>query len=89
MIANMLYYAYVVKSDSTNKIYIGQTENIEERLKRHNNLLPHKIKSYTSKNKGPWKLIHKEEFQTRKEAMVSEKQLKTAKGREFIKNLGS
>jgi putative endonuclease len=32
----------------------------------------------------PWNLIHQEHFDTKREAMMREKQLKSAKGREFI-----
>ncbi len=82
------YYTYAIRSETTDKIYIGYTNNLTNRLKRHNNELAHKKSSYTYKNIGPWVLIHEEEFSTRKEATIREKQLKSAKGREFIKNLG-
>ena len=35
----------------------------------------------------PWKLVFVETFKTKQEAMLREKQLKTAKGREFIWSL--
>jgi len=35
----------------------------------------------------PWKVIYTEVFSEKPEAMKREKQLKTAKGREFIWNL--
>ena len=47
----------------------------------------HKKKSFTSKNDGLWVLVYKEEFKTRSEAVKREKQLKSSRGREFIKNL--
>ena len=81
-----MYCAYAIKSDK-NKIYIGQTSNLEERLKRHNGFLKNKESSYTHKNGEIWKLIHKEEFLTRKEAVAREKSLKSYQGREFIKKL--
>ncbi|OGY48435.1 MAG: hypothetical protein A3J65_00650 [Candidatus Buchananbacteria bacterium RIFCSPHIGHO2_02_FULL_45_11b] len=83
----MVYYTYAICSETTEKIYIGHTDNLTERMKRHNNEMAHKKSSYTYKNVGPWRLRYKEEFPTRKEAMIREKQLKSAKGREFIKNL--
>jgi len=81
----MTYFTYVIKSETTDKIYIGHTDNLDNRLKRHNNLLPHKRSSFTYKNKGPWILIYKEEFKSRQEAQKREKYLKTSRGREFIK----
>jgi len=71
-----------------NKIYIGQTADIDSRLQRHNGLLKNKGKSYTHKNnKDEWKLIYKEDFNTRQEAMKRERELKSFRGREFIRNL--
>ncbi len=52
---------------------------------RHNKELPSKLKSFTVKQRGPWNLIYKEEFDTRIEAMRREKELKSSRGREFLK----
>ncbi|OAQ38627.1 endonuclease [Pedobacter psychrophilus] len=71
---------YVLYSEKHKKIYIGFTSNLEQRMISHNELA---TKGYTIKFR-PWKLIHQEEFLTRGEAMLREKQLKSAKGREFI-----
>ena len=81
-----MFWAYVIKSD-LNKIYIGHTSNLENRIKRHNGLLPVKKSSYTYKNGSNWRIIHKEEFDTRDEAIKREKELKSFKGRKFIKSL--
>jgi putative endonuclease len=81
----MGYFVYVVRSLTSGKIYIGQTNNIEERLLRHNRVLPSKTRSYTYKNQGPWELVYNEELKTRNEALKREKELKSFKGREFIK----
>jgi len=80
---------YVLKNSVTHKIYIGQTNDIEKRLKKHNSVLKNKKTSYTSKNinNGVWKLIYKEEKTTRCEAITREKQLKSYQGRLFIKSL--
>jgi putative endonuclease len=71
---------YVLYSPSFNKIYIGYTINIEERLKSHNYLT---TKGYTIKYRA-WEVVYKECYKS--EALKREKQLKTAKGREFIWN---
>ncbi|MFA5197649.1 MAG: GIY-YIG nuclease family protein [Patescibacteria group bacterium] len=81
-----MYCVYAIKNE-WNKIYIGQTSDLEERLKRHNGILKNKKSSYTHKNKGTWILFYKEELPTRKEAMAREKYLKTYRGRIFLKNL--
>ena len=81
-----MFYVYAIKNEN-DRIYVGHTENLEERIKRHNGILKNKAKSYTSKNAGFWQIVHKEEFLTRKEAIEREKQLKSYRGRQFIKNL--
>ena len=61
--------------------YTGYTADLERRLNEHNQEILGKF----TKGKGPWILIHQEEFATKKEALIREKELKTGKGRDFIK----
>ena len=82
-----MFYVYVLRSESTGKIYIGQTDNLEKRLKRHNGELPSKKDSYTYRNTGPWVLAYTEKFSTRGFAKIREKQLKSFRGREYIKDI--
>ena len=81
-----MYYVYVLESQSSKKIYIGQTENLEKRLDFHNNS-PLDKTSYTHRNPGPWKLIYHEMQQSRQEAIIREKQVKSFRGRMFIKQM--
>ena len=67
------------------KLYIGHTKDIQSRLRRHNNELPVRQKSYTKKQGGLWELIYKEKFDTRIEAIRREKELKSSRGRDFLK----
>lgn len=78
-----MYYVYILFNRENNKIYIGQTENLEERIRLHNNKIFEN--SYTSRFSGRWELIYKEEFLNRKEALSRERQLKSHRGREFVK----
>lgn len=81
-----MFYVYVLTNERK-KIYIGHTSNLEERLKHHNGALKNKQTSFTWKNKaGLWQVIYQESFITRGEAMKREKQLKSSRGRDFIKN---
>jgi putative endonuclease len=75
-----MFKVYVLYSEIHKKIYIGFTSNLEQRLKSHNELA---TKGYTLKFR-PWNLVLQEEFETKREAMKREKQLKSSKGREFI-----
>ena len=64
------------------KYYIGQTNNIERRLKDHN-----RGKDHSSKIGMPWILIHKEIFESRKEAINREIYLKSIKKRDRLEKL--
>ena len=79
-----MFVVYILRSESSGKTYIGQTDNLGRRLSEHNDPAQNRNK-FTSKNKGPWKLIHSEEFETRSDAMRREKWLKTGVGRDWIK----
>jgi putative endonuclease len=81
-----MFSTYAIKNEK-GRIYIGHTENLEERLGRHNKELPTKRKSYTYRNSGNWQLFYKEEFSLRADAIRREKELKSFRGREFLKNL--
>jgi putative endonuclease len=60
-----MYYTYIIQSESTGKLYIGQTNNLQARISKHNS-----DKNISTKNKGPWVLLFYKEFQTRSEAMI-------------------
>jgi putative endonuclease len=66
-----MYTVYVIYSEQFNKIYIGQTANLERRMFEHNNGLL----SFYSKRYKPWKVVYREEYPTRTEAMKRERQL--------------
>ena len=76
-------YIYALYNLKHKRIYIGQTEDLEERLKlRQSKSFKN---SFTSKLDGKWELIYKEFCRDRKSALIREKQLKSYRGREFIK----
>ena len=70
----MSYYAYVLKSKINGDIYVGSTENIDNRFKLHN---LGKVKS--TKAYKPWELLECRKFNTRSEAMREERFLKKSK----------
>ena len=80
-----MYCVYVI-SNEAGKLYIGQTADIEQRLKRHNGQLKTKSTSYTNINQGPWKLVYSEAHVSRAEALKREKELKSYQGRKFLQN---
>jgi len=78
-----MFTVYALYSPELKKIYIGQTENLEERLKAHRD--KRFSKSYTGKLSDEWLLIYSERVKDRSEALKREKQLKSFRGREFVK----
>ncbi|PIP87469.1 endonuclease [Candidatus Campbellbacteria bacterium CG22_combo_CG10-13_8_21_14_all_36_13] len=78
-----MFIVYAIYNQKHNKIYIGQTKDIEDRLDLHKSKVFHK--SYTSRFDGQWKLIYKEQVPDRQTALRREKELKSFRGREFIK----
>ncbi|HHT22362.1 MAG TPA: GIY-YIG nuclease family protein [Bacteroidales bacterium] len=77
-----MFTVYVLYSKSFDKIYIGYTSNMEARLIAHNHP---KNKGWT-KRYMPWELIYKETFETKAEAMKREKEMKSFRFRQFIRN---
>ena len=75
-----MFTVYVLYSKDYNKIYIGFTSDLEQRLLSHNELGK---KGWTMKFR-PWQLIYKEVYQMKSDAMKREKELKTATGRNYI-----
>ena len=79
-----MYYIYILKSLKNNRFYTGSTNNLERRLLEHNS-----GKSKYTRLTKPFKLLHFEKFNSRKEAVNRERYLKTGKGwGEFKKILG-
>ena len=69
----MSFIVYIIRFED-NALYIGQTNNLEQRLKDHLNKKERSSKF--SRDHGDFKLVYKEEYQTRLETMRREKQLK-------------
>jgi putative endonuclease len=78
----MAYYVYILQSETNGSYYIGFSGNPEKRLEKHNKALS----GYTSRNK-PWKIVYKEAFIEKSEAIKREMFLKNQKSREFIERL--
>jgi putative endonuclease len=81
----MAFFVYILQSESTGKLYIGHTSDLDERVARHNSK-ESGSRRYTHKQMGPWELIYSEKFPNRSEAMKRERSLKSGKGREWIKD---
>ena len=79
----MAFWIYVL-ANPQGKTYVGQTVDLERRLAEHNDPTFHGT-LHTKRHPGLWRLVHFEEYATRKEAMRRERELKTGKGREWLR----
>ena len=77
----MEYVVYILYSEKRLRYYVGQTHNIEERFKRHNNgFVP------STKSGKPWKLITTISVKDRSEALKLEKKIKKRGIKRFLED---
>ncbi|MBU2542144.1 GIY-YIG nuclease family protein [Patescibacteria group bacterium] len=75
-----MYVIYILKSLKNNKRYVGYTSKDGiKRLKEHNR----GCNQWTRQN-GPFELKHTESFETKNEAIIREKFLKSGQGRKYL-----
>ena len=77
----MPFFVYILQSDD-GTFYVGQTNNLGNRLQRHNG---GHVRS--TKAKVPWRLVYFEEYAVRAEAMKRERGIKGRKSRKYIERL--
>jgi putative endonuclease len=75
----MMFSVYVLQNPA-GRLYVGSTGDLKRRLNEHQQGL-----ARWTNSRGPWQLVHREEFETRSEAMIRERQLKAGQGRQWLK----
>lgn len=78
---SFMYTVYVLYSIKFDKIYIGYTSDLEARIKSHNELA---TKGWSVRYR-PWEVVYTEEYELKSEAMRRERELKSHRGRDFIR----
>ncbi|MBU1635432.1 GIY-YIG nuclease family protein [bacterium] len=78
----MSYFTYILQSGLDQSFYIGYTANIKKRLEEHNN-----GESRYTKRKIPWKLVHLETFNLKRDAIIREKELKKIRNTRYLKKI--
>jgi putative endonuclease len=73
-------YVYVLKSEKHWRFYVGLANDVEVRLKEHNN-----GKTKSTRPYKPWKLVLWSESDSLAEARRREKWFKSGVGKEYIK----
>lgn len=76
-----MFYTYVIRSKRDNQYYTGFTSDLRKRFKDHQN-----NKVFSTKNRGPFKLIYYETCINKEDAISREKYLKTGMGKRYLKN---
>ena len=77
-----MFHVYVLRSRKTGGRYVGSCENLDDRLRRHNN-----GESKATKHGIPWIWLRVEEFETRADAMTKERYYKTGRGCDELERL--
>ncbi len=81
----MGYFVYVLVSLKRRKFYVGQTNDLADRLRRHNEGRVKSTKAYR-----PWSMVYFEKYETRAESMRRERELKSLKGTaKFLELVGA
>ena len=78
----MGYHVYILQSTVDGSYYVGSTQDLNERLDRHN-----QGRSKYTKSKRPWQLVYDEEYPDRSSATNREYEIKGKKRKAFIDQL--
>jgi putative endonuclease len=79
--SSIMYYTYILKSKKDGKLYVGYTNDLKRRFKRHND-----GKVEATKNRLPFILVYYEACINEDKAIKREKYFKTGFGRRFLKS---
>ncbi|RAJ09139.1 GIY-YIG nuclease family protein [Arenibacter echinorum] len=72
-------FVYILYSEKRSRYYVGQTTDIDKRLKRHNlGIVP------STKSGTPWELVLQLEVLSRSEALILERRIKKRGAKRFI-----
>jgi len=77
-----MYYVYILYSSNYDRYYIGQTNDLKQRVSRHSSGYVRSTRHYL-----PMKLVYSESYASRAEAMRRETELKSKKSKIFLAEL--
>jgi putative endonuclease len=75
-------FVYILQSETTHRFYIGSTDDLRRRLEEHG--CGH---SLATRGRGPWKLVHQEQFASLQEARRRELAVKRWKSAKLVQAL--
>ncbi len=77
-----MFWVYVLENPQ-GKFYVGQTQDISQRLHDHNRT--DCFEGHFTRKNGPWKLVWYEQHDSRSSAMQRELQIKRMKSAKWIR----
>ena len=77
-----MHYVYVLKSGKDGHLYYGYTNNLQNRIRKHN-----EGKVFSTKLRLPVVLIYYEAYTNEEDARSRERYFKTGWGRNYVKKL--
>jgi len=77
-----MFWVYILQN-STGQFYIGDTDNLQTRLRSHNRT--DKLAGKFTRKRGPWELVWSEQHPDRASAMAREHQIKAMKSARWIR----
>ena len=75
-------FLYILQSETNSRYYIGSTTDLQRRLPEHQ-----RNQTPSTRHRGPWKLVYREQFETGEEAHRRELQIKRWKSAKLIREL--
>ena len=66
-----MFYVYIIKSKKDGNLYLGSTNDLRKRVKKHNEGLV-----FSTKSRKPFELVYYEAYKSEKDARKREKSLK-------------
>jgi putative endonuclease len=79
-----MHYLYIIYSTSANKFYVGETDNMEKRLLKHN---IHSYKDSFTKIAEDWEVVLLFKCISKDQAVLLEKFIKRMKSKVFIEKV--
>lgn len=79
---SIMFYVYILQSETKHRLYIGKTTDLKRRVKEHNAGQNVSTKAYV-----PWTLVFYETYINQKDVSRREKYLKTTQGHQAIKRM--
>lgn len=77
-----MWTLYILQSKSSGRFYVGHTNDQERRLAEHQS-----GQTTSTRNRGPWKVAYREEYESKQPAADRERQIKSWKSRVAIHSI--